>query len=304
MIKIYISILHFNTPKETNECLESLSKINSAGMDVKVVVIDNASREKYSLPKGTSSSVHLIRSEVNLGFAGGHNKGILYGLSKGAEFILILNNDTILEKDFLKELLSPMNSEKIGVTVPKIYFTKGHEFHKERYSNSETGKIFWYAGGIIDWQNVISSHRGVDEVDKGQYDKMEPTEFATGACLLIKREVLEKTKGFDERYFLYYEDGDLNMKVKRLGYKILYVPKSIVWHNNAGSSGSGSTLQDYYISRNRLLFGMSYAPPRARVALFRESLKILVSGRKWQKIGVRDYYLKRFGRGTFVPGSS
>lgn len=304
MIKIYISILHFNTPKETNECLESLSKISSAGMDVKVVVIDNASREKYSLPKGTSSSVHLIRSEVNLGFAGGHNKGILYGLSKGAEYILILNNDTILEKDFLMELLSPMKDAKIGVTVPKIYFTKGHEFHKERYSKSDMGKIFWYAGGIIDWQNVISSHRGVDEVDIGQYDKMEPTEFATGACLLIKREVLEKTKGFDERYFLYYEDGDLNMKIKHLGYKILYVPKSIVWHNNAGSSGSGSTLQDYYISRNRLLFGMSYAPLRARVALFRESLKILVSGRKWQKIGVRDYYLKRFGRGTFVPGSS
>lgn len=304
MTKIYVSILHFNTPHETNECLESLSKINKDGIDLKIIVIDNASKEVYVLPKGTASSVHLVRSDTNLGFAGGHNKGISYGLSNGADFVLILNNDTILEKNFLVELLSPMNEEKVGVTVPKIYFTKGHEFHKERYSNSEKGKVFWYAGGLIDWQNVISSHRGVDEVDKGQYDKMESTEFATGACLLIKREILEKIKGFDDRYFLYYEDGDLNMKIKNLGYKILYVPKSIIWHNNAGSSGSGSTLQDYYISRNRLLFGMSYAPLRSRVALFRESLKILVNGRKWQKIGVRDFYLKRFGRGTFIPGSS
>lgn len=304
MTKIYVSILHFNTPHETDKCLESLSKINKNGIDLKIIVIDNASKEAYVLPKGTSSNIHLIRSDINLGFAGGHNKGISYSLSNGADFVLILNNDTILEKNFLKELLSPMGNHEVGVTVPKIYFTKGHEFHKDRYSSSEKGKVFWYAGGVIDWQNVISSHRGVDEVDNGQYDVMESTEFATGACLLIKREILEKIKGFDDRYFLYYEDGDLNMKIKNLDYQILYVPKSIVWHNNAGSSGSGSALQDYYISRNRLLFGMSYAPLRSRIALLRESLKILVKGRKWQRIGVRDFYLKKFGRGTFVPGSS
>lgn len=304
MKSVVISILHFNTPKETSECLFSLSKINKQGMNIEVVVIDNASREVYKLPKNIDLNVHLIRNEKNLGFAGGHNMGLGYGLQKKSDYILILNNDTHVDKNFLTILCKEIENEEIGAVVPKIYFTKGHEFHKERYSENDRGKVIWYAGGVIDWNNVISSHRGVDEVDKGQYDTKEPTEFATGACILFKSEVIKKTKGFDDRYFLYYEDGDLNLRIKKLGYKILYVPNSIIWHNNAGSSGSGSVLQDYYISRNRLLFGMTYAPMRSRIALLRESIKILISGRKWQKIGVRDFYLRKFGKGSFTPGAS
>lgn len=304
MKNVVISILHFNTPRETAECLYSLAKIDTTGLKVEVVVIDNASKEIYVLPNDLKLNVHLIRNNKNLGFAGGHNMGLEYGVQRKSDYILILNNDTVVEKNFLKILCGSIEKDKIGAVVPKIYFTKGHEFHKDRYKEGDKGKIIWYAGGIIDWKNVISSHRGVDEIDTGQYDVEEPTEFATGACMLFKREVIEKTKGFDNRYFLYYEDGDLNLRIKKLGYAILYVPKSIIWHNNAGSSGSGSVLQDYYISRNRLLFGMTYAPIRSKIALIRESMRILTTGRKWQKIGVRDYYLKKFGKGSFTPGAS
>ncbi len=303
MKKIVISILHFNTPHQTDECLFSLSKINTERLDVEVVVIDNASREVYTLPENLNLKVHLIRNEKNLGFAGGHNIGFEYALQQKSDYILILNNDTSVQKDFLVVLCKEIENVGVGAVVPKIYFTKGHEFHKERYSEKDKGKIIWYAGGVIDWNNVISSHRGVDEIDRGKYDKKEPTEFATGACILFKNEVIRKTKGFDDRYFLYYEDGDLNLRIKNLGYTILYVPESIIWHNNAGSSGSGSALQDYYISRNRLLFGMTYAPFRSKIALVRESVRLLAKGRKWQKIGVRDYYLKKFGKGSFTPGS-
>ena len=107
-------------------------------------------------------------------------------------------------------------------------------------------------------------------------------------------------KGFDNRYFLYFEDSDLSQRLKKAGYKILFYPKAILWHKNAGSTGgSGSSLQDYFTTRNRMIFGLKFAPLRSKIALIRESLRLLSSGRQWQKKGIRDFYLRRFGKGTF-----
>lgn len=152
----------------------------------------------------------------------------------------------------------------------------------------------------MDWKNVLGRHRGVDEVDSGQFDTTEETDFATGCCMLFSSAGIQKIGLFDEKYFLYYEDSDLNERMKRRNFKILYAPKAVLWHKNAGSTGgSGSTLHDYYISRNRMLFGMRYAPWRSKFALFKESIRLLARGRVWQKAGIRDYYKGRFGKGSY-----
>lgn len=302
MSKIFISILNFNGKADTLKCLNSLKQVISDKYSTTVVVVDNGSSEDFDLREGDFKDLNLkiIKNKINLGFTGGHNLGFNYALNEGADYVVILNNDIIVDKYLIKELLAQFEyDEKVGATVPKMYFTKGHEYHKDRYKEKDLGKVFWYAGGIIDWKNMINSHRGVDEVDNGQYDEVIETEFASGACIMIKKEVLEKVGVFDDRYFLYYEDADLNMKIKKAGYKLIYAPKAILWHNNAGSSGSGSPLQDYYITRNRMLFGFSYAPLRTRVALFRESIALLRSGRRWQKKGIIDFYIRRFGKGSY-----
>ena len=152
----------------------------------------------------------------------------------------------------------------------------------------------------MDWKNVIGAHRGVDEVDKGQFDTVETIDYASGCCMLIKRSVLEKVGLFDDRYFLYYEDADFSERVKRKGSEILFCPKAVLWHKNAESAGgSGSDLQDYYISRNRLLFGVKYAPIRSKIALIKEGWKIARSGRKWQRQGIIDFYSQKFGKGSY-----
>ena len=152
----------------------------------------------------------------------------------------------------------------------------------------------------MDWKNVIGFHRGVDEVDRGQYDQIEKTDFASGCCMLVKREIFEKVGFLDEKFFLYYEDSDFCERIRRRGYSIIYSPKAILWHKNAGSAGgSGSSLQDYYITRNRMLFGFRYARLRSKLALFKESIKLLAKGRYWQKRGILDFYLGRSGRGSF-----
>ncbi len=303
MKRVFISILNFNGKNNTIECVESLKKINTSGFKSTILVIDNGSSEKLDLKNSSWGDIDLkiIRSEINLGFSGGHNLGFKYIMTQNANYVVVLNNDTYVNGDFLQKLIGTADTDdKIGILVPKIYFAPGFEFHKDKYSKKEQGKVFWYAGGIMDWKNVIGHHRGVDEVDIGQFDKTEETELATGCCMMIRREVLEKVGLFDDKYYLYYEDSDLNVRTKNAGFKIVYVPKSIIFHKNAGSAGgSGSKLQDYYITRNRLLFGMRYAPVRAKVALFRESLKVLLAGRYWQKRGIIDFYLKRLGRGSY-----
>ncbi len=303
MKNIFISVLNFNGEKNTLMLIDSLKKIKLNSSEVTILIIDNASE---SLPKITESSIgkfslKFIKNNKNLGFSGGHNVGIKYALENEADIVVFLNNDTIVDNNFLNEMLAVFESdEKIGILVPKIYFMKGHEFHKGRYRKEDLGKIIWYAGGKMDWDNVIGYNRGVDEKDIGQYDNLEETELATGCCMMVKKEVFDRVGIFDEKYYLYYEDADLSIRCKDAGFKIVFVPNSIVWHKNAGSAGgSGSILQDYYISRNRLLFGMKYAPLKSKMALLKESINILLKGRYWQKRGILDFFLGKFNKGSF-----
>ncbi|MBI3092971.1 MAG: glycosyltransferase family 2 protein [Candidatus Levybacteria bacterium] len=303
MKSIAIVLLNFNGEKDTIECLKSIKKLETDGFALLTIVVDNGSEKKFRVQSSEFrvGELKIIHNDKNLGFSGGNNVGIRYAFKKNADYILILNNDTVVDKSLVLELLKLAQSdESIGIVVPKIYFAKGFEFHKDRYNESEQGRVIWYAGGIMDWKNVIGVHRGVDEVDRGQYEKVIETDFASGCCMFVKREVFERVGMFDEKYFLYYEDNDLSQRAKREGFKIIYSPKAVLWHKNAGSAGgSGSSLQDYYITRNRLLFGMRYVPIRSKLSLIKESFELLFFGRTWQKRGVLDFYLKRFGKGSF-----
>lgn len=300
--KIFIIILNYNGCKNTLECLHSFETLrHPQGHELIPVIVDNASiDDSVKTFKEEFPQIKLIENKINTGYAGGNNTGITYALISGADYIVILNNDTLFERSSVLEMLESIVTYRADVVCPKIYFEKGFEYHSDRYQKKDLGKVFWFAGAVMDWGNVIASHRGVDEVDIGQYDDKLNIEFITGACFMVKRVVFEKLKGFDETYFLYYEDADLSMKMNKSGFKMMLAPKSIIYHKNAGSTGgSGSGLQDYYITRNRLLFGLRYASTRAKFALLRESMRLFVSGRKWQKKGVADFYLHKLGKGTY-----
>src|SRR3989344_4893403 len=303
MRNVFVSIINFNGRENTLACLDSIKKTNISDFKLNIVVIDNGSKEKLNLPQDYLGNIPLkiIIKEKNLGFTGGQSEGINYAFSKNADYVLVLNNDVIVDYNLISELIKALEKNtKYGVASPKIYFSPGFEFHKNKYKEEDKGRVFWYAGGIMDFKNVIAKHRGVDEVDKGQYQEVEETDFATGACFLVKKEVLERVGFFDDKYFLYYEDSDFSQRIRKAGYKIIYVPDAVVWHRNAASAGgSGSSLQDYYISRNRLLFGLRYASLRSKAALVKESIRLLIMGRKWQKKGIRDFYLRKFGKGNF-----
>lgn len=300
MKKVFVIILHYKGKKLTRQCLTSLTKVETENFELSIIVIDNNSPEPIGDLAKEFKSIDFTKSKKNLGFVSGNNLGIKKALAGGADYVLLLNNDTTVAGDFLLQLIKVAEKDPlIGIVAPKIYFAPGHEYHQKRYQTSQQGKVFWYAGGAIDWNNILASHRGVDQVDQGQFDRIEETDFASGCALLVKKEVLEKIGLLDQRYFLYLEDVEFCQRIKKNGFKVVYAPGARVWHFNAASSQVGGNLHDYFITRNRLLFGLKYASWRAKLALAKESIKLISKGRKWQQVGIRDFYLGRFGKGSW-----
>lgn len=291
-MKISVVVLNYNGISNSIECIESLKQADVGKHTLEIVVVDNASNDDSLQKLKNIDDIFLIHNGDNLGYSGGNNVGIKSALKRGADFVCILNNDTKVKKDFLMQMVK--HGPKVIVS-PKIYFYPGSEFHKKRYKKNEVGKVIWAAGCFVDWANVIGTHRGVDEIDRAQFDLEKEIDFATGACLFASKEIFENTGFFDEKYFLYLEDMDFCIRARENGYKTIYSPKAVVWHKNAASSGgSGSKLQDYYITRNRLLFAFKYAKLKTKLAVLRQTIGQINDQTK--KTALFDFLTLHFGK--------
>ncbi len=308
--RLAIVVLSYNTQELLKNCLKSLIEQRGKLVNPEIIVVDNGSTDgsvEWLKAKGSPAPVgagqvklKAVFNDKNLGFCEGNNIGIRYAIAQGYQYIMLLNSDTIVKDRFWEPLISFLEkNEGVGVVTPKIYFAPGFEYQQKRYKKEERGRVIWSVGGEMDWANVIGANRGVDEVDRGQFNQVTEVDFASGCCLVARAELWKQLGFLDEKYFMYYEDADFSQKVKKAGQKIFYLPNSCIYHLNAKSSQVGGSLQDYFISRNRLLFGLRFAPTRTKLALIKESFKLLVKGRMWQKKGVRDFYLRKFGKGSW-----
>lgn len=243
---VYIILVNYNGYKDTTECVNSLKKINYS--NYKIIIVDNASFDNsVEILKKKLSDCKIIESKKNLGFAGGNNLGIKYALGNKADYILLLNNDTLVESNFLNNMINSFNVDnRIGLVGCKImYYTQKN--------------IIWYGGGYIDWFRFIGAHYGMKQIDKGQCNVEKEIDFMTGCCMLIKREVFEKIRLLTEDYFMYFEDVDFCVKVKDAGYKIWYNPKAIIYHKvGLSSGGEESAFSIKWCTRNRLVFMNKY----------------------------------------------
>ncbi|NCN24420.1 MAG: glycosyltransferase family 2 protein [Candidatus Pacebacteria bacterium CG10_big_fil_rev_8_21_14_0_10_42_12] len=282
MKHISILIVNYNNHKRTNLCLRSLESISHPSFSYTVLIVDNGSQEIYSLPREFNrKKFQVVRSDANLGFTGGNNLGLHTAIEKfNSDYVVLLNNDTLVDPNFLETLFQAAEDDpSVGLVSPKIYFTKNMEFHSESYKRNELGNVLWYAGGSIDWEHLAAFHRGVDEIDRGQFANQTESDFATGCCVLIRREILEKVGYLDKKYFLYLEDVDLSIRARLFGYSIRYCDKAVIWHDNAGSSGgSGSNFHIYYQLRNRLYFFFQYGSLKTRINALRLFIDKAING--------------------------
>jgi GT2 family glycosyltransferase len=300
MTKVAIITVHYNGEEDTKNCLRSLKNIDTTNLDVSITVLDNGSKQMLEVPTTQMPpNTTILRSDSNLGFTSGNNLAIRNICEhQTPDYILLLNNDTVVDPQFLRQLVEcAEKNENVGIVTPLIYFAPGHEFHKGSYAENQKGKVIWYGGGSIDWKNLDAFHRGVDEVDRNQFATEQEVDFATGCCALIPRKILDKVGMFDERYFLYLEDVDLSIRIHEAGYRLLICPESHIWHVNAGSSGgAGSSVSQYYQSRNRLFFFLKYGSWRIRLSVIKFVLKTLFSGTDTQRKGSFDWMMGRMGK--------
>ncbi len=292
--KVFIIILNWNNWSDTLECLESLK--NNDYPNEQVVIIDNGSKKK---PQAPDSEIKIIYNKENLGFAGGNNVGIKYALEKRADYILLLNNDTLVKQDFLTKLVEAGESNKdFGLLGPKIYFAGQKE------------KI-WFAGGQVNWLYNKGIMKGYNEIDKGQYDlpAIQETEYITGCCLLIKRATIEKIGLMPEDYFLYYEDTDWSLAAQGVGFKCVFVPRAKIWHKGSKSSIEGSPSYIYYHIRNGLILAQRFAPWYVKPLVHlnvgwrikKQIIKLIFFPKKrtWAKyilLGIKDFYSGKRGK--------
>ena len=243
MIKIVIIILNWNGYDDTSELLNSLKKANKIPKS-HIVVVDNDSthNDAEKLKMNYGDFIEVIKCENNLGFAGGNNTGIKYALNNLADYILLLNNDTIVEPDFLEPLINVLNSNNaIGISAPQI------NYYQDR-------RKIWTSGGKI--SRIRGSGFAYSDKFEDNKDKENKyVDFVSGCCMLIKREVFDKVGLFDEKYFLYVEDTDFCFRTIKAGFKIIVSQNSKIFHKIGNSTVNNfSVLPVYYTTRNRLYF--------------------------------------------------
>lgn len=239
---VSIIVLNYNSRQDTLDCLHSLEQLTYINVDV--IVVDNGSTDgTVDAVRAAYPELTVIDTGRNLGFTGGNNVGIQHALAQGADYIMLLNNDTIVAPDMVDILIDTMEADpSIGVTGPMIYYYDAPD-------------VIWSAGGRIDWQRGTTSMIGLNEEDKGQYGETpQPVDFVTGCAMLARRDVWEKTGLLDDKFFMYYEETEWCVRAQRAGFRIAFVPSAMMWHKISIEARATSPRTYYYMTRNRLLF--------------------------------------------------
>ncbi len=226
--------------------------------------------DKRNSIKGYEDIPYTVIDAKNKGYAHGVNVGLKAAIKKGFEKFIVMNSDVFFKKDFIEEIEKTFQKYPTALFGGKIFYAPGFEFHKNRYTKADLGKVIWYAGGTVDWNHALTYHVGVDEVDKGQFDTEKETEFITGCLTCFDKQVIDTIGYWDEKYFLYYEDSDFSERAKKAGIKLIYNPAIELWHKNAQSTGgSGSEMHHRFQERARVRFALKYAPLRTKLHIIK-----------------------------------
>ena len=245
---VCIVTVNWNQAVDTLECLESLKKLTYPNL--LTIVVDNGSEDgSLDLIAEQYPEVDLVRNPTNLGFGGGYNRGMQRALERGADYVFIVNNDTLIDPECITRLMEHAAPE-VGILSPLIYYT-------------QEPKRIWAAGGPINAWNLERHDPHKDQMDDFEWPEVLEQDFVTSCAMLVPRSFVETIGGFDERYFFYYEDSDICLRARRAGRRGCTVPKAKLWHKVSRSSGGAySPRERYWMARSGIRFFRKFARPQ------------------------------------------
>jgi len=240
--RVAVITLNWNGRNDTIEWASSLGKLNYSNYSL--VVVDNGSSDgSVAALREQYPELTVIENGRNLGYAEGFNVGLKYAYEQGADYILIMNNDTVAAPDCLTALV------EMAETDPCIGFVSGKVYYYQEPNRLQT------AGKLNHPILLVKELVGRNEIDTGQYDEVKEYDYLDDIYLLVRRRAYEETGGYDPSFFLYYEETDWCARVRRAGYKLVYTPEAKVWHKHGMSTGGEkSPTFVYYNARNQIVF--------------------------------------------------
>ena len=295
-LKISIIIVHWKDISCLKDCLFSLHKILYNNYDI--IIVNNGPNSLNGVYESTKEKTRVIQSSSNIGFAGGNNLGIKEALKNRADYVLLLNDDTVVSPDFLNVLFDyGENHPDTGMLGPKVYYF------------DEPKKIS-FAGAELDKTSGFIHTPRADEIDDNTTDDIPvESDYVTGCALLVKKSLIEKIGLLDETFFLYWEDTDWGLRSKKAGFKNIIVPASKIWHKmSISSGGSNSPLKVYHKTRGHLLLADLHVPgTKYKIMLtfmrdiawllFKSSDPGRVKKARAYFAAIKDYYLRKTDRG-------
>lgn len=242
MKRLEIVVLNWNGLADTRALLATLRECRApAGWAIGVLVVDNGSSDGSPAALAAEfPEVAVLALEENRRFAGGNNAGLKEALARGADAVMLLNNDTEADPALCERLILALEQDPgAGAAAPLIYF-------------GPPSPTIWYAGGRCIPALGLAAHRGLRQRDDGRYRSVEPTGYLTGCCLLATRAAWERVGPLDERYFIYAEDADWSLRARAANLRLLFVPTARLWHKVSSSTGAASEFKIYQRSRANL----------------------------------------------------
>jgi GT2 family glycosyltransferase len=235
-------VLNWNGLQDTRECLDSLKNVTYPAL--RVIVVENGSEndEAAAIRDKFGGFVELIESSENLGFAGGANLGIKRALEGDCDYVLLLNNDTVVDQEFLTKLVEGAETMQPGVAAacPTTYFYERRD-------------VIYSTGGRYSLWRGSARQIGREKRDSGRERAIAERDYADGVCMLISRLAIDRVGMLDEEYFSYWEETDWCARARDFGMRCYHVPKSKIWHKAARSQDPDPRFQ-YLYRRNALLF--------------------------------------------------
>ncbi|HLE15176.1 MAG TPA: glycosyltransferase family 2 protein [Anaerolineales bacterium] len=304
---VYILIINWNQAALTIECLESV--YNTEGVHSRVLVVDNGSTDDsvqqicHAFPE-----VEVLEAGENLGYSEGNNFGLRYALQQGADYILLLNNDTAIDPQMLPGLLSVAESDPhIGIVGPtQLYF--------------DLPDTIWGADNHVEWSQGLTRRARMGEIlsdgsNSGRIPESVEADYIDTCAALVRAEVFRQIGLLDPRYFINFDDADLGLRTKKAGFQVICWPAARMWHKVSAAMGQASPATTYYMTRNLLLLFSSHAHGTERLqALLRILARTLRTVGTWtlkpayrgdalfqrrrdaNLYAMRDFFIGRFGK--------